>query len=213
MFIYERDLKPALKKIGMTQKRLGEIIGKSERTIKGWVAGTNKPYYDGHEAVMKVLGLDIDKFNSIVNVPVLSYVQAGEFTESIETVEPIDYLSVPAEFVPKNGFSLKVEGESMLYDFSESQLLNIKYSKYTLCEGENILIDPNEVSPQNLIGKVVVARNSEGATVKLLYKENNKLCLMPLNSKFQNNDDIKNPSDAEIIGRVVTSINIRDFRL
>ena len=34
---------------------------------------------------------------------------------------------------------------------------------------------------------------------------------MPLNSAFQNNDGIKYPDAADIIGKVVTSINIKDF--
>ena len=217
MFDYKNDLKPALKRIGMKQIELAQKLGKSDRTIKGWVAGTNCPSYDGHIQVMKILGLEGNYCpNSIAviavsNVPVLSYVQAGKFTESQENIDPIDYLQIPDTLVPKNGFSLRVKGESMLYDSSESQLLNPKYSKYTLYEGENILVDPNQVNPQNLIDKIVVARNSDGATVKLLYKENNRLCLMPLNSKFQNNDEIKSPDEAIIIGRVVNSFNIRSF--
>ncbi|MDE4992489.1 LexA family protein, partial [Francisella tularensis] len=82
------------------------------------------------------------------------------------------YLQIPDTLIPKYSFSLQVQGESMLYDFSESQLLNTKYSKYTIYEGEHILVDPNQVNPQDLIDKVVVARNSECATVKLLYKDN-----------------------------------------
>ncbi|MDE5010936.1 LexA family transcriptional repressor, partial [Francisella tularensis subsp. holarctica] len=73
----------------------------------------------------------------------------------------------------------------------------------------NILVDPNHVNPQDLIYKVVVAINSDGATVNLLYKDNHRLYLMPLNSKLQNKDDFKSPADAVIIGRVVTSFNIR----
>ncbi|OEZ33079.1 repressor [Francisella endosymbiont of Amblyomma maculatum] len=217
MFDYKNDLKPALKRIGMKQIELAQKLGKSDRTIKGWVAGTNCPSYDGHIQVMKILGLEGNycpnniAVIAVSNIPVLSYVQAGEFTESQENIDPIDHLQIPDTLVPKNGFSLRVQGESMLYDSSESQLLNPKYSKYTLYEGENILVDPNQVNPQNLIDKVVVARNSDGATVKLLYKENNLLCLMPLNSKFQNNDEIKSPDEAIIVGRVVNSFNIRSF--
>ncbi|EDN34967.1 prophage repressor protein [Francisella tularensis subsp. tularensis FSC033] len=217
MFNYKTDLKPALKRIGMKQIELAKKLGKSDRTIKGWVAGTNCPSYDGHIEVMRILGLKDNYCPSdtsiitVTNVPVLSYVQAGEFTESQENIDPIDYLQIPDTLVPKNGFSLQVQGESMLYDFSESQLLNPKYSKYTIYEGENILVDPNQVNPQDLIDKVVVARNSDGATVKLLYKDNNRLYLMPLNSKLQNNDEIKSPADAVIIGRVVKSFNIRSF--
>ncbi|MBY7735304.1 LexA family protein [Francisella philomiragia] len=217
MFNYKTDLKPALKRIGMKQIELAQKLGKSDRTIKGWVAGTNCPSYDGHIEVMKILGLE-DNYHpndtsivAIANVPVLSYVQAGEFTEAQESIDPIDYLQIPHSLVPKNGFSLRVQGESMLYDSSESQLLGPKYAKYTLYEGENILVDPSEISPQNLVDKIVVARNSDGATVKLLYKDNNRLYLMPLNSKFQNNDEIKSPTDAVIIGRVINSFNVRSF--
>ncbi|MBK2051958.1 LexA family transcriptional repressor, partial [Francisella noatunensis] len=32
-----------------------------------------------------------------------------------------------------------------------------------------------------------------------------------LNSKFQNNDEIKSPTDAVIIGRVINSFNVRSF--
>ena len=217
MFDYKKDLKPTLKKIGMTQIQLAKILNKNVRTIKFWVSGTNSPTYDGHIQVMKILGLE-DNYHpnnnsliSVIDVPVLDFVQAGEFTDSTN-VEPIDYIQIPADLVPKNGFSLKVQGESMLYDNCDKQQLNHNYSKFNLYEGENIIIDPNDVNPQSLVGKVVVARNSDGATVKLLYKQNNRLCLMPLNSNFQNNENIKYPDEASIIGKVVTSINIRDLK-
>ncbi len=217
MFDYKKDLKPALKKRGMKQIELAKLLDKSDRTIKNWVAGTNTPTYDGHIEVMKILGLEdnyLPTNNSlipVIDVPVLDFVQAGEFTESINDIDPIDYLQMPADLVPKNGFYLRVQGESMLYDDSDSQLLSTRYSKYTLLEGENILVDPSQISPQNLIGKVVVAINADGATVKLLHQQNSRLCLMPLNSKFQNNEGIKHPEDASIIGKVVRSINIKDF--
>ncbi|MDE4951049.1 LexA family transcriptional repressor, partial [Francisella tularensis subsp. holarctica] len=85
-------------------------------------------------------------------------------TESQENIDPIDYLQIPHTLIPKNSFSLQVQGERMLYDFSESQLHNPKYSKYTIYDGENILVDPNQVNPQEVIDEVVVARNSDGAT-------------------------------------------------
>ncbi|WP_150467317.1 LexA family protein [Francisella sp. SYW-9] len=204
MFKYSKDLKPTLKKIGMKQKELAEILGKSERTIKHWVAGVNSPAYDTHLEVMKILGIDeSDTDNMSIRVPVLSYVQAGEFTESSYEVDPIRYLNLPVNMIPKNGFLLEVKGNSMHYDYNDKQKLDKKYAKYSLDEGETIIVDPNDINIMNLVGKVVVAKNSDGATVKLVYIEDGKLCLMPLNSDFQNNDEIKQPSEAEIIGRVV----------
>ncbi|QIW11044.1 S24 family peptidase [Francisella sp. LA112445] len=204
MFKYSKDLKPTLKKIGMKQKELAEILGKSERTIKHWVAGVNSPAYDTHLEVMKILGIDeSDINNTSIKVPVLSYVQAGEFTESSYEVDPIRYINLPANMIPKNGFLLEVKGNSMHYDYNDKQKLDKNYAKYSLDEGETIVVDPNDINIMNLVGKVVVAKNSDGATVKLVYIEDGKLCLMPLNSDFQNNDEIKQPSEAEIIGRVV----------
>ncbi|APC92428.1 MULTISPECIES: LexA family protein [Francisella] len=204
MFKYSRDLKPILKKIGMKQKELAEILGKSERTIKHWVAGVNSPAYDTHLKVMEILNIDESDFtNMSIKVPVLSYVQAGEFTLSSYEIDPIKYVNLPANLIPKNGFLLEVKGNSMNYDYSDKQKLDKKYAKYSLNEGETIIVDPNDKNIINLVGKVIVAKNSDGATVKLVYIENGKLCLMPLNSNFQNNDEIKQPYEAEIIGRVI----------
>ncbi|API87704.1 LexA family protein [Francisella uliginis] len=204
MFKYSIDLKPTLKKIGMKQKELAEILGKSERTIKHWVAGVNSPAYDTHLEVMKILGIEeSDTDNMSIKAPVLSYVQAGEFTQSSDEIDPIRYINLPVNMIPKNGFLLEVKGNSMNYDYSDKQKLDKKYAKYSLDEGETIIVDPNDINIMNLVGKVIVAKNSDGATVKLVYIEDGKLCLMPLNSDFQNNDEIKQPSEAEIIGRVV----------
>ncbi len=213
MFVYSKDLKPLLKEKGIKQTTLAEKLDISTRAIKGWIAGVNSPTYDRHLEVMKVLGVE-DKYRNnenIINIPVLSYVQAGEFTDLALDVEPIDYLKVPKELVPKDGFSLKVQGDSMLYDISENQRLEPKYSRFTLYDSENIIIDPSDKSIQSLIDKVVVARNSDGATVKLLHKENDEIFLMPLNSKYQDNQSILKPDEAEIIGKVVNAYSVRNF--
>ncbi|ASG68908.1 repressor [Francisella halioticida] len=205
MFKYSKDLKPTLKKIGMKQKELAEILGKSERTIKHWVAGINSPAYDTHLEVMKILDIDESSTTSSmsIRVPVLSYVQAGEFTQSSYEIDPIRYVNLPFNMIPKNGFLLEVKGSSMNYDYNDKQKLDKKYAKYSLEEGETIIVDPNDINIMNLVGKVIVAKNSDGATVKLVYIEDGKLYLMPLNSDFQNNNEIKQPSEAEIIGRVI----------
>jgi repressor LexA len=104
-----------------------------------------------------------------------------------------------------------VAGKSMTFDHSDRQILSDKYLKYSMQEGESIVVDPNEVDKSNLVGKVVVARNSDGTTVKLLYKDETGVCFMPLNSYYQNNDEIKYPSEATILGRAVKIIKIDDI--
>ncbi|QWV00066.1 LexA family protein [Francisella salimarina] len=213
MFVYSKDLKPLLKEKGIKQATLAEKLGISTRAIKGWISGINSPTYERHLELMEILGVENEYNNdeSIISIPVLSYVQAGEFTDSAIDIEPIDYLKIPKELVPKDGFSLKVQGDSMLYDICEHQKLDSRYSKFTLYDGENIIIDPNDKNIQSLLGKVVVARNNDGATVKLLHKENNEILLMPLNSKYQDNQSILKPDEAEIIGKVVNAYSVRSF--
>lgn len=213
MFVYNKDLKPLLKEKDIKQATLAEKLGISTRAIKGWISGTNSPTYDRHLEVMDILGIN-SKYTSeesIVSIPVLNYVQAGEFTNSEAGFEAIEHLKVPKQLVPKNGFSLKVQGNSMLYDAIPTQKLEQKYAKFSLYDGENIIIDPSDKSIQSLIGKVVVARNTDGATVKLLYQDNNEIFLMPLNSQYQDNQSILTPDEAEIIGRVVNAYSVRSF--
>lgn len=48
----------------------------------------------------------------------------------------------------------------MTFDHSDRQILTDKYLKYSLQEGESIIVDPNQIDINSLIGKVVVAQNS-----------------------------------------------------
>lgn len=220
MFDYTTELKPRLKSINMTQKTLAEKLDISTKAIRNWIAGITNPTMNRHEQVMSILGLTsnpkeslIQKIadTSVIQAPILSYVQAGEFTESPTETDPIGYIDLPADMVPKNGYLLEVTGKSMTFDHSDRQILTDKYLKYSLQEGESIIVDPNQIDINSLIGKVVVAQNSEGATVKLLYKDEGKLCLMPLNSNFQDKNDIKHPSDAIILGRAIKVIKFSDL--
>jgi repressor LexA len=213
MFYYTKELKPKLKAIGITQKILAEKLGISTKAIRNWIVGTASPTMSRHEQVMSILGIDSlinsndDNSTTLaIKVPILSLVQAGEFTESVEDADPIGYLELPADMIPKNGYLLEVTGKSMTFDHSERQILSDKYLRYSLHEGESIIVDPNQIDINSLIGKVVVAQNSDGATVKLLYKDENKLCLMPLNSNYQDNENIKHPSEAIILGRAIKVI-------
>ena len=221
MFDYKTELKPRLREINMTQKSLAECLGISTKAIRNWIAGTAHPTMSRHEQVMKIIGAhssepsqkideDINHI-PVIRVPILSYVQAGKFTASTEDTDALGHMNLPADLVPKNGYLLEVTGKSMTFDHSDRQMLSDKYMRYSLQEGESIIVDPNDVDKDNLVGKVVVACNADGATVKLLYKDEGRLCLMPLNSMYQDNEDIRHPYEATIIGRAVKVIKIDDL--
>lgn len=50
----------------------------------------------------------------IIQVPILDYVQAGEFTESSTDTDPIGHMELPANIIPKNGYLLNYRQK---YDF------------------------------------------------------------------------------------------------
>ena len=209
MFIYSKDLKPLLKSKGLKYSDLAEKLDVSLSTIKGWASGQYSPTYERHNQVMTLLQEDTMTIK-LIKVPILDYVQAGEFTANCGD-EPIEYIDIPNNIVNSDNFILKVRGDSMQYDYSDNQLLANKYAKYSLYEDESIIVDPNILNIENLVNKIVVARNEDGATVKLIYINNNKLTLMPLNSKYQNNSSILSPCNAEIVGQVISTYTIRNF--
>ncbi len=143
MFDYTKELKPKLQAIGITQKILAEKLGISTKAIRNWIVGTASPTMSRHEQVMSILGIgnlvnhneNDDSATLAIKVPILDFVQAREFTESLSDVDPIDYLELPADMIPKNGYLLEVTGKSMTFDHSERQIISDKYLKYSLHEG------------------------------------------------------------------------------
>ena len=103
--------------------------------------------------------------NSVINVPLLGKVTAGNPIEAIEN--PDEYFSLPSEMVPtgKNIFTLKVSGESM-----------INAGIY-----DNDIVIVESVNTANN-GDIVVAMNEDNeVTLKRFYKEKNYFRLQPEN--------------------------------
>lgn len=115
-------------------------------------------------------------------VPVISAVQAGQFTDVVDNFSPGDAdewidVSVP---VSRHTFALIVEGDSMEPEFTA---------------GMRIVVEP-DISAE--IGDYVVAGNGDQATLKKLVRDGNDLYLKPLNPRYP----IKPLGDAKIIGVV-----------
>lgn len=222
-----------MKEIGLTPVNIIKKSGLSKQNVYNWVNAKATPKGDDYRKFLHILRLTIDIDGEIVPVdkltnsnfdeakniekikyvPILSYVQAGEFTDlSNLNSDELEHIPLPASEVPKNAFLLRVKGDSMVYDYSSSQRLKMEYSRFSINENECVLIDTNQTNIDCLIGKVVVAHNGQGTTVKLAYEEEQGICLMPLNSRLQNNENIKRPDTARIIGKVIDVINKRSFR-
>ena len=110
-------------------------------------------------------------------VPVISWVQAGSFTES----NAEDVLHDTAKWVETslrigdNSFALEVKGDSMTNPNGLP----------TIPEGATVIVDP-DIEP--LHGKIVIARidGTNEATVKKLVIDGSQKFLVPLNPRYPN---------------------------
>ncbi|WP_429952347.1 LexA family protein [Aeromonas veronii] len=157
------------KKHGLTQQKLGELIGVKKSSISQWENDEHSPSGDNLAQLSKVFGVsahwlatgkgspELSNVEPAVipqgnRVPILSYVQAGNWREMCEQATAFDgnveYVSAGGEIGPY-GFGLWLRGDSMVPLFKE---------------GDLIIVDPDE-SPQP--GDYVVAKNgSDEATFK-----------------------------------------------
>ena len=157
------------KKHGLTQQKLGELIGVKKSSISQWENDEHSPSGDNLAQLSKVFGVSAHWLATgkgspeLLNVepavipqgnrvPILSYVQTGNWREMCEQATAFDgnveYVSAGGEIGPY-GFGLWLRGDSMVPLFKE---------------GDLIIVDPDE-SPQP--GDYVVAMNgSDEATFK-----------------------------------------------
>lgn len=181
-------IKKLRKENKLTQGRLGNLVGVSDVTIGYWEKDVNEPKYESLEALAQVLGTSIEylkyghneksesvrDFRPITRMlPVLSYVQAGNWTNvrSIEPHEIEKWLPAPPN-AGKNSFYMIVQGTSNAPHFKD---------------GDFICIDPDIELSFVQTGEMIVAVCNDEATFKALVREPNNMYLQALNPNFQPN--------------------------
>lgn len=186
-------IKDLRKKHGLTQQKLGELVGVSKASISQWESGEHSPSGDNLAVLSKALGVsahwlatgkgspessnvEFVKLVQELRIPIISYVQAGHWREMSEEARcfdgSVEFVAV-GEGVGPHTFALWVRGDSMLPQFKE---------------GDLIIVDPDE-APQP--GDFVVAKNgSDEATFKKYRPRgidesgNQVFELVPLNEDF-----------------------------
>ncbi|MCF7719129.1 helix-turn-helix domain-containing protein [Aeromonas jandaei] len=154
-------IKELRKKHGLTQQKLGELIGVKKSSISQWENDEHSPSGDNLAQLSKVFGVSAHWLSTgkgspepsnvepaVIpqgnRVPILSYVQAGNWREMCEQATAFDgnveYVTASVDIGPC-GFGLWLRGDSMLPQFKE---------------GDLIIVDPDE-APQP--GDYVVAKN------------------------------------------------------
>lgn len=113
-------------------------------------------------------------------VPLISWVQAGDFCDAIETDNVEEWVKTTVT-VREHTFALTVRGDSMEPDFPR---------------GVTIVVEPDiDHNP----GDYVIVRNGDGeATFKQLVRDGSDLFLKPLNQRYP----IKPLGDSRIVGVV-----------
>lgn len=131
---------------------------------------TNKGYIKQTENKFRTIELNVpneySKNNdSVVEVPLLGKVAAGNPIEAIEN--PDNYFSLPKELIPQNNevFTLEVNGESMI--------------NVGIFDGDIVIVKKQNVANN---GEIIVALTDENeVTLKRFYKEKDHIRLQPEN--------------------------------
>ena len=127
----------------LTQQQLGDRIGVTKATISQWEKGDYSPSGQNLYNLAKVLGVSAEwllsgkgepKFQNIEpvalgghQIPVLSYVQAGQLTE-VQEIRDVDggYEYIQADDdIGDRAFAMRISGDSMAPEFGEGDLVII----------------------------------------------------------------------------------------
>lgn len=172
----------------LTQVKLGNLVEVSDVTVGYWEKDVNEPKYENISNLAAVLdttieyikygetddSISVKDYRPITKMlPVLSYVQAGNWTnvQALEKHEIDQWLPAPPNS-GKNSFYMIVQGTSNTPAFND---------------GDFICIDPDISLESVQTGEMIVAQCDGEATFKALVREHNRMYLQALNPNFQPN--------------------------
>lgn len=171
-----------------SQKELGKFCGVSDVAVGYWEKDINVPGGESLAKLAKFFNASIDYIlygtefegnliTKMRRVPVISWVQAGQFTEckAAEVFNEVDKWVETSLRVGDSSFALEVKGDSMTNPNGLP----------TIPEGATVIVDPDA---EPFHGKIVVARidGTNEATVKKLVIDGPQKFLVPLNPRYPN---------------------------
>ncbi|WP_105901406.1 LexA family protein [Vibrio gangliei] len=190
-------VKSKMKEAGITQNQLAEKMGRSQSAIAHWLNKNREPSIEDIAEMMRCVGLEsitltsdgmIDYPDEVIRniapiniqptyqnkFPVLSAVQAGQWTEACEpyTLDEIDEWYETTVRTSDRCFWLRVQGDSMTSPVGTS-----------IPEGMLVLVD-TEREHEN--GSLVVAKLTDvnEATFKKFVRDSGQEYLKPLNPNY-----------------------------
>ena len=182
---FAENFRKILQLKGLKQKDVADNFPEyTQATINKWVNGINRPNYEDLIKLSKFLGVRVDSvldndveflgneiFQKSKTIPLINWVQAGRPTDTIDD-SIIDDIAVPSD-LPEGCFALAVNGDSMVPEFRQNDIL---------------IVDPS-IQPTTGNYVIAVTENHEKATFKKFrerFDENGQFYfeLVPLNTDY-----------------------------
>ena len=181
-------------KRGLSQLELAKICGVHQTAISQWEKGRTSPDAEMLSHLSDYFNVSVDlllgkaRSTSKHMIPVLGYVKAGIPIEAVEEI--LDYEEITPQMAASGEhFALRIKGDSMLPRF---------------CPGDVVIVRKQSDITNGDIAVVLV--NGSDATVKKVFKKENNLMLVSLNTAYEpiifSNDDVLN-LPVTVIGKVV----------
>lgn len=173
--VMSSNIKRYMLERNISRTDLCDAIGVKYTTLTDWIKGNTYPRIDWIERMANYFGIrksDLVEEHSAssrrkgVRIPVLGRVAAGVPIEAIEEV--LDWEEIPEEMA-KSGdyFGLRVKGDSMLPEIKDADTLIVRKQ------------------PDAESGEIVIAAvNGSDAVCKKLYKSENGITLVSLNTEY-----------------------------
>ncbi|MEQ4874054.1 LexA family transcriptional regulator [Klebsiella oxytoca] len=207
------------KELKLTQAVLAKMVGVNRVTVTGWESGDFEPGGTNLQALAAALkcnpqwvisGLGDPESEDVTykptevfgvkKIPVLSWVQAGEWTDNGASVTEDDiseWIYTTANLCDE-GFALKVRGDSMTNPNGAP----------SIPEGSLVVVDPDYGSPYEVNGKIVVAQllGSTEATLKKFVIDGPLKYLVPLNPNYRALEVNGNCKIVGVVRQVITDL-------
>lgn len=167
------------------QSAVARLLGESPQTVKNWE--TRGPSKNGLIQAQRMIGCSINWLESGIGsmtqsqqsnvdqspsiqgtVPLISWVQAGNWEQAIDTLLTGQGERISTTYKPKNHtYALRVRGDSMEPKFPDGCI---------------IIIEPDEHPAPGQY--VIIRQNGDDVTFKQLVKDGGSLFLKPLNARY-----------------------------
>jgi SOS-response transcriptional repressor LexA len=190
---FGKNLKKARKEAGLTQDQIGALFDPivTRVTVSNWERDENMPDADKLPILARAVRRTIDQLysgrsNTSIGpeiqgkVPLISWVQAGNFSQAVDNNHPgvADEWIETTVPVHRHTYALRVKGDSMTNPNGEP----------TFPHGQIIIVEPDAIdAPAKLVGSFVIVRRNgdDEATFKQVVRDGGKYFLKPLNPQYQ----------------------------